>query len=175
MKDIIPQAHIENKIFVIRGARVMLDSDLADMYGVSTKRLNERVQRNIKRFPIDFMFQLQKKEYEALRSQIATSNRGGRRYLPYVFTEHGVAMVSGVLNSERAIEVNIIIIRAFIKLREMLSLHRELGQKLNQLERKYERHDEQIHYIFDQIRALTEPKEEEDPKLPPIGFKRDEK
>lgn len=144
----------------------MLDVVLARLYGVSTKRLNEQVRRNIKRFPEDFMFQLTKNEYQvlksqfsisSLRSQIATSNRGGRRYLPYAFTEQGVAMLSSVLKSERAIQVNIAIMRAFVKLREIFSTHKELAHKLKELEHKIEKHDAEIQAIFEAIRQLMKP------------------
>jgi hypothetical protein len=142
----------EKSILVIRGLKVMLDSDLAELYDVPTRRLNEQVRRNIRRFPSDFMFQLTADEAKSLRSQIAISKagRGGRRYLPLVFTEQGVAMLSTVLNSERAI--NIEIMRAFVRLRQLLSAHRQLAQKLTQLERKIGTHDEQIQVIFEAIR-----------------------
>jgi phage regulator Rha-like protein len=143
---LIPIERIEKQIFLIRGQKVMLDSHLALLYGVSTKRLNEQVRRNISRFPDDFMFQLTQAEYELLRSQIATSKygSGGRRYLPLAFTEQGVAMLSTVLNSERAIQVNIAIMRAFVKLRQILATHKDLVHKLEELEKKYETHDIQI-------------------------------
>ena len=152
----------------------MLDKDLAELYRVSTKRLNEQVKRNISRFPKDFMLQLNEKEirmletqYPNLRSHFATSSWGGRRYFPYAFTEQGVAMLSSVLNSERAIQVNIAIMRAFVKLRKILSTHKDLVHKLNELERKVEKHDVEIHPIFEAIRRLmTEP---EKPKSK-IGF-----
>jgi hypothetical protein len=146
----------------------MLDADLAALYGVTTKRLNEAVRRNASRFPNDFMFQLAAGEADSLRSQFATSNRrGGRRYLPYAFTEQGVAMLSSVLNSKRAILVNISIMRAFVRLRETLGAHKEFARTLENLERKYAGHDAQIKGIFDVIRALMEP-----PKTPRrrIGF-----
>src|SRR5215208_5210566 len=122
---------IERRIYLIRGQKVMMDFDLAELYGVPTKRLNEQASRNKKRFPEDFMFQLTKEEAEALRSQSATSKtgRGGRRYLPYAFTEQGVAMLSSVLNSEQAIEVNIAIMRAFVRLRQLLETNEELNRK----------------------------------------------
>ena len=142
------------KILSVRGLRVMLDSDLAGLYGVKTKNLNLQVRRNIRRFPEDFIFQLTKEE--ALRLQDATSKRGGRRYLPYVFTEQGVAMLSSVLNSERAIQVNIAIMRAFVKLRELLLTHKELAQKLEELERKYQLHETDIQVIFEAIKRLLE-------------------
>jgi len=152
-------AEIKKAILMIRGQKVMLDSDLAMLYGVTTKRLNEQVRRNASRFPADFMFQLDEEEAAALRSQFATSNkgRGGRRYLPYVFTEQGVAMLSSVLHSERAIQVNIAIMRVFVQLREMLSAHRELARRLELLENRIESHDEQIHDIFEAIRQLMTP------------------
>jgi hypothetical protein len=165
----IPAERIEKAIFLIRGHKVMLDADLAELYGVTTKRLNEQVRRNLSRFPADFMFQLDGQEASALRSQIATSKegRGGRRYLPHVFTEQGVAMLSSVLNSERAIEVNIAIMRVFVRLREMMATHKELAFKLVELEERLEGHDEQIQNIFDAIRQLMTPPERERKK---IGF-----
>ena len=155
MNKIVPSEVIENKIFLIKGRRVMIDRDLAELYGVETKYLTRQVRRNIKRFPPDLMFRLTKGEF--LRCQNVTSKRGGRRYLPYVFTEQGVAMLSTVLNSERAIYVNIVIMRAFVKIREILSMHKELAQKLNKLERKIENHDAQIQGIFEAIRRLMAP------------------
>jgi len=157
----IPVERIEKAIFLIRGHKVMLDADLAELYGVTTKRLNEQVRRNLSRFPADFMFQLDAREASALRSQFATSKkgRGGRRYLPYVFTEQGVAMLSSVLNSERAIEVNIAIMRVFVRLREMMATHKELAFKLIELEERLEGHDEQIQNIFEAIRQLMMPPE----------------
>jgi len=136
----------------------MVDFDLAELYGVPTKRLNERVTRNKKRFPEDFMFRLTKKEAESLRSQIATSNirRGGRRYLPYAFTEQGVAMLSTVLNSEQAIEVNIAIMRAFVRLRQMLETNEELNRKFAAVIRKLSTHDKYFKVVFDELKKLTE-------------------
>jgi len=160
--------NLSRRILTIRGHRVMLDADLAALYGVTTKRLNEAVRRNASRFPNDFMFQLAASEAESLRSQFATSNRrGGRRYLPYAFTEQGVAMLSSVLNSKRAILVNVAIMRAFVRLRETLGAHKEFARTLENLERKYADHDAQIKGIFDALRALMEP-----PKTPRrrIGF-----
>ena len=151
--DLITGETLEKAIYLIRGEKVMLDRDLALLYGVETKVLNRAVKRNLQRFPPDFMFQLTIEEAEILRCQIGTSNegRGGRRYLPYVFTEHGVAMLSTVLNSERAILVNIEIIRAFVKLRQMLASNAELSRRLDELERKY---DKQFRVVFDAIRQL---------------------
>ena len=156
---------VENRILTIRGHRVMVDTDLAEIYGVPTKRLNEAVRRNAARFPEDFMFQLTADEAETLRSQFATSNgRGGRRYIPYAFTELGVAMLSSVLNSERAVQVNIAIMRAFVRLRELAASHKDVHRRLDEMEQKY---DAQFKVVFDAIRALMEP-----PKTPRrrIGF-----
>jgi len=150
---ILPAERIERVILLIRGHKVMLDADLAALYGVTTKRLNEQVRRNKKRFPADFMFQLTTEEAKSLRSQFATSNRGrgGRRYAPLAFTEQGVAMLSTVLNSERAIQVNIEIMRAFVRLRGMIASHDDLARKLEALEKKY---DAQFKGVFDAIREL---------------------
>ncbi|HHT9108278.1 MAG TPA: ORF6N domain-containing protein [Candidatus Wunengus sp. YC63] len=161
------QESIENKIFSIRSKRVMLDRDLANLYQVETKVLNQAVKRNIQRFPDDFMFQLTREEFNSLRSQIVTLKRGQhRKYLPYVFTEQGVAMLSSVLNSKRAIQVNIQIMRAFIKLKEMLSTHKDLKQKIEEMEKKY---DYQFKIVFDAIKQLLEPPEEPKGK---IGFQK---
>jgi phage regulator Rha-like protein len=169
MKELIPVEIIEKKIYLIRGHKVMLDSDLAELYGVETKRLNEQVRRNPKRFPDDFMLQLTEEEAESLRSHFATlkSGRGKhRKYLPYAFTEQGVAMLSSVLNSDRAIEVNVQIMRTFVKLREMLSTHKDLARKLADMEKKY---DAQFKVVFDAIRQLMAPTV---PKKGKIGFGR---
>ncbi len=157
---LVPTETIEKKILLIRRQKVMLDRDLAILYGVETRVLNQAVRRNIKRFPEDFMFQLRRTEVKSLRSQIVTLKKGRGyhyKYLPYVFTEQGVAMLSSVLHSERAVQVNIIIIRAFVKLRQVLSTHKALAHKLEQLEGKIEKHDEEIHAIFEAIRQLMEP------------------
>jgi len=153
----VPVEVIERRIYLIRGQKVMLDTDLADLYQAPTFRLNEQVKRNRNRFPPDFMFQLTNEEAKSLTSRFARSKegRGGRRTLPYAFTEQGVAMLSTVLNSDRAIQVNIVIMRAFVKLRELLFSHKEVLQKLDALERKYERHDAQIKVVFDAIRKLN--------------------
>ena len=152
-EDLISIENTETMIFLIRGEKVMLDRDLALLYGVETKILNRAVKRNLQRFPLDFMFQLTEDEAEALRCQIGTSNkgRGGRRYLPYVFTEQGVAMLSTVLSSERAITVNIGIMRAFVKLRQLAASNTELARRLDELESKY---DKQFKVVFDAIRKL---------------------
>jgi ORF6N domain len=162
---------IERSIFLVRGHKVLLDVDLAALYGVPTKRLNEQVRRNRARFPEDFMFQLTAEEMASLRSQFATSNkgRGGRRYAPYAFTEQGVAMLSTVLNSERAIQVNIEIMRAFVRLRQMLASNAQLARKLAELEKKY---DAQFKVVFDAIRQLMVRPE---PKKRKIGFLVEEK
>lgn len=161
---------IEKRIFVVRGRQVMLDEDLADLYGVETKRLIQQVKRNSKRFPEDFMFQLDQAEAEALRSQIATSKdgRGGRRYAPYVFTEQGVAMLSGVLRSDRAIAVNIEIMRVFVELRRAASSYAAIERKLEEIERELSGHDEQLTEIFAALRQLISP-----PARPkrPVGFR----
>jgi hypothetical protein len=151
---------IERKINIVREQKVMLDSDLAALYGVETRRLNEQVKRNVTRFPEYFMFQLTKDEFENLMSQIATSssgNYGGRRKLPFVFTEQGVAMLSGVLNSERAVQVNIGIMRAFVNMRKMLSTNEEVSKKLAEIENKLGDHDEHFKKIFTAIRLLMSP------------------
>ncbi len=157
MKSLVPVEVIEKKILSIRGHKVMLDSELAELYGVPTKALKQAVKRNIKRFPDDFMFALTYQEVRNLRSQIVTSSPsswGGSRYSPMAFTEHGVAMLSSVLNSERAIEVNILIIRAFIKLREMIVSQKDLVRRLDDLEKKY---DGQFKIVFDALRSLMAP------------------
>ncbi len=142
---------IENRIFQIRGQKVMLDEDLATIYGVETRRLNEQVKRNRGRFPKDFMFQLTKKEFENLKSQNATSNWGGRRKLPYVFTEHGTVMLASVLKSKKAVQANIQIVKAFVKLREIIASNKELAKRLDEMENKY---DKKFSEIFTAIREL---------------------
>lgn len=174
---IVLKERIESRIFYLRSKKVMLDNDLAVLYGVETKTLNQAVKRNLKRFPSDFMFKLNEREFNIfksqlplsfLRSQIVTLKKGRgkhRKYLPYAFTEQGVAMLSSVLNSERAISVNIQIMRTFTRLREMLTTHRELKDKIEKLEKKY---DKKFQVIFEVIRKLLKPEE----KLrPPIGFR----
>jgi hypothetical protein len=162
---IISMDRIAEIILLIRGQKVMLDSDLAELYGVETKVLIQAVKRNLARFPEDFMFQLTQQEHTNLRSQIVTSKRGGRRYPPYAFTEQGVAMLSSVLRSERAIYVNIAIMRAFVQLRQLLASNTELSRKLAALERKY---DAQFKVVFDAIRELMTPPEPKNKR--PIGF-----
>ena len=177
MKDLIPREIVENKIYLIRGHKVMLSQHLAKLYNVETRILVQAVKRNMERFPEDFMFQLTLEEAQSLRSQFEISNvplrptasgRGGSRYLPYAFTEQGVAMLSGILHSPRAVQVNIAIMRAFVKLREILSNNKELAYKLKELESKVEKHDIKIHAIFEAIRQLMVPPEKA-PKR--IGFR----
>ena len=153
MSNIIPQESIETKIIFIRGKKVMLDRDLAQLYGVTTSNLNKAVRRNIERFPEDFMFQLSKEEFENLKFHFGTSSWGGTRKLPHAFTENGVAMLSSVLNSDRAIKVNIQIMRTFTKLREMLMTHKDLKKKIEAMEEKY---DYQFKIVFDAIKELLE-------------------
>ncbi len=167
MKAAIPMATIEQKILLIRGQKVMLDSDLAELYGVTTKRLNEQVRRNIERFPSDFTFQLSPAEFASLRSHFATLKPGRgqhRKYMPYVFTEHGALMVASVLNTPRAVEVSLYVVRAFVRLRAMIISHTDLARKPDELEKKY---DGQFHVLFDAIRKLMTVEEKPRRK---IGF-----
>jgi len=157
----IPDEIITSKIYFIRDKKVMLDEDLAELYGVTTGNLNKAVKRNISRFPGDFMFQLAKEEFDNLIFQIGTSSWGGRRKLPYAFTEQGVAMLSGVLNSERAIKVNIQIMRVFTRVREMLETHKEILKKLEYLERKDIEQDDKIMLIFEYLKQLEQIKQKE--------------
>jgi len=171
--SLIPAEHIARQILLIRGQKVLLDVHLAELYGVETKVLNQAVKRNIKRFPDDFMFQLSRKEwFEILKSQIVTSSsdHGGRRQPPNVFTEQGVAMLSGVLNSSRAIRVNIAIMRTFVQLRQMLASNADLARKLAELEDKY---DEQFKVVFEAIRELMEPDTPAEAARREIGFHAD--
>ncbi len=169
MSNIVAAHQIERLIRLIRGHKVMLDADLAELYGVDTRVLVQAVKRNSNRFPADFMFQLSVEEAKSLRSQsvISKNGRGGRRYLPFVFTEQGVAMLSSVLNSERAVEINIQIMRAFVRLREMIASNKDLARKLDALERKLESHDVHIRSLFEAIRQLMTLPE---PKKRKIGF-----
>jgi len=164
----IPDEIVIRKIFIVKGKKVMLDKDLAELYDVETKALNQAVKRNLLRFPEDFMFQLSEQEFKNLRSQIVTSSWGGRRTPPYAFTEQGVAMLSSILKSERAILVNIHIIRIFTKLREMLLTHKDILLKLEKLEREAVQHDGDIKLIFKYLKELLNPKTE---PLRKIGFK----
>ena len=165
---------IERRIYLIRGRKVMLDSDLAGLYQSETRVLVQAVKRNLDRFPDDFMFQLNPDEFNDWRSQIVMSNPGARmgvRRSPYAFTEQGVAMLSSVLNSKRAVQVNILIMRAFVKLRDVMATHRDLAQKIEALERKYQEHDGELRVVFEAIKRLLEPS-----PLPPkrkVGFQVD--
>ena len=161
---IVPYGIIENKIFFLRGNKVMLDKDLAKLYDVETRILNKAVTRNFDRFPEDFCFQLTKEEFRGLMFHFGTSKRGGTRKLPRAFTEHGILMLSSVLNSKRAIQVNIQIMRTFTKLRELMASHKELIQKIEEIEKKY---DYQFKMVFEAIKKLLDPPEK--PKNP-IGF-----
>jgi hypothetical protein len=183
--SLLPLETVVRRILLLRGQKVLLDADLAALYGVSTKRFNEQVKRNLGRFPADFMFRLDAAEFEALRSQFATSNddptprRGGRRFLPLAFTEHGAIMAATVLNTPRATEVAVYVVRAFVQLREALHSHRELADKLRELERKteamaaqhtgFERDTRmQMRQVFEAIRELMAPENRPAPR--PIGF-----
>ena len=171
---LIPQEAIADKILAIRGRKVILDRDLARLYAVTTGNLNKAVKRNVERFPEDFMFQLTKKEADSLRFQFGSLKRGQHaKYLPYAFTEQGIAMLSSVLHSKCAIQVNIAIMRAFVKIRQFLSTHKELAKKLEELEKKTAKHDTDIQAIFDAIKQLmTPPKPKQKTQ---IGFRPDPK
>ena len=161
-------ATVDGVIRLIRGHRVILDADIAALYGVETKALNRAVRRNADRFPDDFMFQLSDEEFESLRCQIGTSSWGGRRYRPYAFTEHGALMLASVLNSSHAIRVSVYVVRAFVRLRQLLTTQKELAAKMGELERRVGRHDEVLVKIVDAIKQLMAP-----PAKPPkkIGFR----
>ena len=168
---VVPVEIIERKIYLIRGIKVMLDSDLADLYGVETKFFNRAIKRNKDRFPNDFMFQLTEKESQNLRFQIGTSSSryGGRRYLPYVFTEHGVAMLSSVLKSKKAVQVNILIVRAFIKLRELLATHKDLILEIDKIKREQKGQNQKIQSIISIINQMLNPPIDENKEL--MGFR----
>ena len=165
MSAIVPTERIEAAILLLRGEKVLLDRDLAELYGVSTSNLNKAVTRNLTRFPPDFMFKLTRKEFADLKFHFGTSSWGGTRKLPRAFTEHGVAMLSGVLQSDRAVRVNIEVMRAFVRLRRVIATHADLARKLEELESKY---DQQFAVVFDAIRQLMSPAAE--PKTS-IGFR----
>lgn len=171
IEKIIPDEIIINKIYIIRGMKVMLDKDLAELYRVETNKFNQAVKRNIERFPSDFMFQLSKKEFDNLMSQIVTSSWGGTRKLPYAFTEQGVSMLSGVLNSAIAIQVHIQIIRVFTKMKEMLLSNKDILLKLEKMEKDVKENKKDIALIFEALKQLLNP-----PKQPRrrIGFKPDD-
>jgi hypothetical protein len=169
---VIAVQRVQSAIMLIRGQKVILDANLADLYGVPTKRLNEQVRRNMERFPTDFMFRLTEEETENLRSQFATSSLdwGGRRYKPYAFTEHGAIMAASVLNSPQAIQTSIFVVRAFVRLRHMLASNEALAARLKRLEKTVGAHDKQIVAIVDAIQLLMPPPE--DPPQEPFGFRR---
>jgi len=169
-ENVLPEEAIIRKIYWIREKKVMMDFDLALLYGVETKVLKQAVRRNIKRFPADFLFELTERERNILRSQFVTSSWGGRRYIPFAFTEQGVAMLSGILHSGRAIQVNITIMRAFVKLRMFLESNKELSRKIEELEQAVSGHDEKIQLIFSAIKQLMELKEKPTAGNP-VGFK----
>jgi hypothetical protein len=173
-KVIIPDELILRKIYQIRGQKVMLDMDLAELYGVETKQLKRAVRRNAKRFPSDFMFELSKEELENLRSQFGTSSWGGSRYPPMAFSEQGVSMLSSVLNSNRAILVNIRIIRIFVEMRELMMTHNDITEKLKNIEQKLSFHDDSIRSIFEYLRQLEQDKKqrEEQANRKRIGFRK---
>ena len=168
MSELIPAETIERRILLVRGQKVMLDAALAELYQVPTKVLNQAVKRNIERFPDDFMFQLTPEETEALRSQFVTSNigRGGRRYFPYAFTENGVAMLSTVLNSARAIQVNIQIMRAFVRIRNLIADNTDLRKTIEHHEKRLDNIDRQIQNGFDALKSILQPEPETPPQLP---------
>jgi hypothetical protein len=169
----VPIEDIARTILVLRGHRVLLDAELAVLYGVTTKRFNEQVRRNRERFPADFMFQLTAEEHAGLRSQIATLKPGRgqhRKYLPYAFTEHGAIMAATILNSPRAVEMSVYVVRAFVKLRELLASNKSLAQKLEELERRLKNHDQAIASILSAIHQLMHPTAS---KRRPIGFTAD--
>lgn len=168
--SLMPDEGIISKIYIFRSQKVMIDSDLATLYGVETKVLNQAVKRNMNRFPDDFMFQLTEDEYEILRSQFVTSSHGGRRVPPYVFTEQGIAMLSSVLTSATAVEVNIRIIRIFTQLREMISTNKDILLKLEQLEQQVLKNSGDTELIFDTLRQLLVQETEEE--RPEVGYKR---
>jgi hypothetical protein len=173
---LVPEEVIMSKIYLIRNQKVMLDMDLAELYGVETKQLKRAVRRNEKRFPPDFMFELTQDEFENLRSQLGTSSWGGVRYLPIAFSEQGVAMLSSVLNSDRAILVNIQIIRIFTRMREMFLTHNDIIDKLRQIEMKLAGHDDNILLIFEYLKQLEQAKQKQEAqsRRKRIGFKQDD-
>ncbi len=171
-KSIIPDEIITNKIYLIRNQKVLLDRDLAELYQVETKQLKRQVRRNIERFPEDFMFEMTKTEFENLRSQIGTSSWGGSRYTPMVFTEQGVAMLSSVLKSDRAIAVNIKIIRIFTKMRQLLNDNLSLQLEIENIKKKLTNHSKNIELVFNYLDELTTKKEKEAPRIK-IGYKKD--
>lgn len=171
---IVPDEIIMNKIYYIRGQKVMLDSDLAELYGVETRRLNEQVARNADRFPEDFMFRLNENEFESLMSQFATSKRGGRRKLPYMFSEHGVLMLSSILNSKQAIQVNIQVMRIFTRIRQMFVDNTEIRLEIEKIKNKLDNQDKNMEIVFRYLDELLEKQEYPNPPRKRIGFKPDD-
>ncbi len=171
---LIPDEIIMNKIYYIRGQKVMLDSDLAELYGVETRRLNEQVARNADRFPEDFRFRLNENEFESLMSQFATSKRGGRRKLPYMFSEHGVLMLSSILNSKQAIQVNIQIMRIFTRIRELFVDNTEIRLEIEKIKNKLENQDNNMEIVFRYLDELIEKQEHPNPPRKRIGYKPDD-
>jgi phage regulator Rha-like protein len=171
----IPDEIIMQKIYLIRGQKVMLDKDLAELYNVDTKQLKRAVRRNITRYPVDFMFELDASEFNNLRSQFGTSSWGGTRYAPMAFTEHGVLMLASVLNSERAVQINIQIVRIFTKMREMLQGQKDLIQRLEKIEKKLAEHDNNILVLFEYLKQLEQIKHQELERKPPVvkGYKKE--
>jgi len=169
----VPDEVLMNKIYLIRDQKVMIDIDLAVLYGVETRRLNEQVKRNISRFPEDFMFKLSEEEYKNLMSQFATSSWGGRRKLPYVFTEHGVLMLSSVVNSERAIKVNIQVMRIYVRMREMIMLNKDILHRLESIERNINGQDRKFRTVFEYLKQFEHTKQQESKQRnrPKIGYK----
>jgi len=164
---ILPDVVVINKIYLIRGQNVMIDSDLAELYQLETKRINEQVKRNLARFPEDFMFRINEEEFDNLKSQFATASWGGRRNLPYVFTEHGILMLSSVLSSERAISINIQIMRMFIKMRELLLSHKDLFLQMEEIRKRIGSHDDKLEMIYNYLKRFRNSKEQ----IKKIGFK----
>jgi len=164
---ILPDVVVINKIYLIRGQNVMIDSDLAELYQLETKRINEQVKRNLARFPEDFMFRINEEEFDNLKSQFATASWGGRRNLPYVFTEHGILMLSSVLSSERAISINIQIMRMFIKMRELLLSHKDLFLQMEEIRKRIGSHDDKLEMIYNYLKRFRNSEEQ----IKKIGFK----
>ena len=165
---LIPEETVSQKIFIIRGHKVMLDRDLAELYEAETKAFNRAVKRNSSRFPADFMFELTKEEFEILRCQFGTSRWGGSRYLPNVFTEHGITMLASVLNSDRAVQMSIFIVRAFIKMREMLATHKDLAHKIDEIEKIQKDQGNRLASVYSVVKQLLN--EPEKPRKQ-IGFR----
>jgi hypothetical protein len=168
VKSFIPAEFIEKKIYLIRGHKVMLDRDLAGLYGIGTRDLNKAVTRNLDRFPEDFMLKLNKDEFNSLMFQIGTSKRGGTRKMPRAFTEQGIAMLSSVLKSKKSVQINIMIMRAFVKLRQLISSHRELARRIEELEKRYSRHELEITTVFKLLKQIMAPPQDKPVKR--IGF-----